>query len=92
MRRDSTEFAFRPPARTERCAGEAELVFGLTGHGATLPSRGPGRQSRFRIGIWLTRRAVFACLLPFAARFVRRSTQNVNTSKLRLILALSRER
>src|SRR5439155_16481111 len=58
-------------------AGEGELGSGLTGHDATLPKRGPGRQSRFRIGISLTRRAVFACLRLFAGQFVRRGTQDV---------------
>ena len=40
------EIAFRAPARTERCAGEGELIFGLTKHGATLPTpeRGVNRQ------------------------------------------------
>jgi hypothetical protein len=31
-------------ARTQRCAGEGELVFGLTEHDATLPKRGRGCQ------------------------------------------------
>jgi hypothetical protein len=36
------EFAFRAPAGTEPCAGEGELVFGLTKHGATLANASGG--------------------------------------------------
>jgi hypothetical protein len=31
-------------ARTQRCAGEGELIFGLTNHGPMLPQRSPGCQ------------------------------------------------
>jgi hypothetical protein len=31
---------FLRAAGTQRCAGEGELLFGLTGHGATLPAGG----------------------------------------------------
>jgi len=35
---------FCAPAGTERCAGEGELVFELTKHGATSPEGGPACQ------------------------------------------------
>jgi hypothetical protein len=31
-------------ARIQRCAGEGELIFGLTSHGPMLPERSPGCQ------------------------------------------------
>jgi len=42
------EFVFQAPPFTQRCAGEGELVFGLTKHGVTLPSaRGTVKQALF---------------------------------------------
>jgi hypothetical protein len=45
-------------ARTQRCAGEGELMFGFTNHGPMLPERSPGCQyavfggfGRLRLGL-----------------------------------------
>jgi hypothetical protein len=38
------EFALCAPAPAQRCAGEGELLFGLTRHCAILPVRRPGCQ------------------------------------------------